>query len=235
MIEKDKIADCTTCANMNCFIKKNYEQDAYEQIAANRFVIKCKKTHSFVLERAPVQGIYFVYAGSVKITKSGYNGKEQILRLASDGEVVGLRGYNQNKVYNIGCTTLEETTLCYFPNKFFTQELKTNNRLSYEFMLIYADQLEKSEERVKKFAQMTVREKVIDSLLYIYDNFNQNEEGLNLKLSRSDLANLAGTNSEQVIRVLMSLKETEVIKCEGKNIFISNLASLRTEIQYYNY
>ena len=102
-------------------------------------------------------------------------------------------------------------------------------------MLLYAEELDKTEERVKKFAQMTVREKVVDSLLLIYDRFGQDDEGLKLVLSRTDIANLAGTNSEQVIRVLMTLKNEGVINCEGKHIYLAKIDVLRKEIQEYNY
>ncbi|MFM7023387.1 MAG: Crp/Fnr family transcriptional regulator [Flavobacteriales bacterium] len=234
-MKKEEVGDCISCKNLNCFIKMHYNPQELEAVVANRFVIECKKSQSFIIERAPVQGIYFIYSGAVKVTKSGYNGKEQIVRLTGDGDVIGLRGYNRRKVYPIACTALEPTTLCYFSNKFFTQELQTNNKLSYEMMLLYAEELDKTEERVKKFAQMTVREKVVDSLLLMYDRFGQDEDGIKLVLSRTDIANLAGTNSEQVIRVLMTLKNEGVINCEGKHIFLVKADALRKEIQEYNY
>jgi len=234
-MKKEEVGNCVSCENHSCLIKKNYESNKYSSVLSNRMIIECKKSQSFIIEGAPIHGMYFIYSGKVKITKSGYNGKEQILRLTGDGDIIGVRGYSNRKVYPIAATALEPTTLCYFPNKFFTSELRTHGTLAYELMLFYAEELDKTEERVKKFAQMTVREKVVDSLLSMYDRFGQDEEGLKLILSRTDIANLAGTNSEQVIRVLMTLKNEDVIHCEGKHILLVNIAALRKEIQEYNY
>ncbi|MCX6181984.1 MAG: Crp/Fnr family transcriptional regulator [Bacteroidetes bacterium] len=234
-MKKEEVGNCVTCENHSCLMKKNYAANQYETAIANRMVIECKKSQSFIIEGAPIHGMYFVYSGKAKITKSGYNGKEQILRLTGDGDIIGIRGYSNRKVYPIAATALEPTTLCYFPNKFFTNELQVNSALTYDLMVFYAEELDKTEERVKKFAQMTVREKVVDSLLSIYDRFGQNSEGLNLVLSRTDIANLAGTNSEQVIRVLMTLKNEKVINCEGKNILLTKIDALRKEIQEYHY
>jgi CRP-like cAMP-binding protein len=234
-MKKEEVGNCVSCENLSCLMKRNYAADNYATAIANRMVIECKKSQSFIIEGAPIHGMYFVYSGKTKITKSGYNGKEQILRLTGDGDIIGIRGYSSRKVYPIAATALEPTTLCYFPNKFFTNELQTNSNLTYDLMVFFAEELDKTEERVKKFAQMTVREKVVDSLLSIYDRFGQDEEGLKLVLSRTDIANLAGTNSEQVIRVLMTLKNEGVINCEGKHILLKKLDALRKEIQEYNY
>ena len=52
MVDKKSKGDCITCGNINCFIKKNYDQKSYPEVVANRFVIECKKSQSFILERA---------------------------------------------------------------------------------------------------------------------------------------------------------------------------------------
>ena len=227
--------DCFSCQNLSCFIKKNYDQNSYANVVENRFVIECKKSQSFIMEGAPVQGIYFVYSGKAKVTRTGSNGKEQVIRLAADGDIIGHRGYNRGTVYPIAATALENTTLCYFHHKYFTQELQTHNTLTYDLMLFYADELDKSEARAKKYAQMSVREKVIDTLLDILDRFGQDKVGLKFVLSRTELANVAGTKSEQLIRTLTSLKNEGIIICEGKNIFIAKIDALREEIAKYNF
>ena len=229
------MGDCVSCGNLTCFIKKNYNQDTYSKVVENRFLIECKKSQSFIIEGAPVQGIYFVYKGKAKVTRNGYDGKEHVIRLATDGDIIGHRGYNRGTVYPIAATALEQTTLCYFPNLFFTNELKSNNLLTYDLMLFYADELDKSEAKSKKYAQMNVREKVIDTLLNIYDRFGQTEKGLNFVLSRTELANVAETKSEQAIRVLTALKNEELIKCETKDIFLSKIDLLRNEIKKYTF
>jgi len=227
--------DCFSCQNLSCFMKKNYDQDSYAKVVENRFVIECKKSQSFIMEGAPVQGIYFVYSGKAKVTRTGSNGKEQVIRLASDGDIIGHRGYNRGTVYPIAATALENTTLCYFHHKYFTQELQTHNTLTYDLMLFYADELDKSEARAKKYAQMNVREKVIDTLLNLLDRFGQDKVGLKFVLSRTELANVAGTKSEQLIRTLTSLKNEGILICEGKNIFIAKIDALREEIAKYNF
>ncbi len=228
------MGDCFSCQNSNCFMKKNYDAHSYGEVVKNRFLLDCKKGQSFIIEGSPVQGIYFVYSGRAKVTRTGSNGKEQVIRLATDGDIIGHRGFNRGTVYPIAATALENTKLCYFHNKYFTEELQTHSTLTYDMMLFYADELDKSEARSKKYAQMSVREKVIDTLLDIYDRFGQDSKGLTFVLSRTELANVAGTKSEQTIRVLTALKNEGLIQCESKYIFMLNTVALRAEIEKFN-
>ena len=114
--------------------------------------------------------------------------------------------------------------------------LHTIPSLTYEFMLFYAEELNRSETKVKTIAQMTVREKVIDSLLYIHRKFKENPKGfINIQLSRKEIADFAGTTEEQVIRTISSLKKDKLIQTQGKKINISDLTNLRKEISEHNY
>ena len=101
-------------------------------------------------------------------------------------------------------------------------------------MTFYAEELNRSETKVKKLAQMTVREKVIDTLLYIHRKFGQSKF-LNITLSRSELSDYAGTTQEQVTRVLTSLKKEGLIQTNKKSIGINDVILLRKEIANHHY
>lgn len=98
-------------------------------------------------------------------------------------------------------------------------------------MKFYADELNRSENKVRKFAQMTVREKVIDAFLYILRKFGHDEDGFfRINLSRKEIADFAGTTDEQVIRVISSLKKEGVLKAKGKQLGIVEIEVIKKEI-----
>lgn len=83
---------------------------------------------------------------------------------------------------------------------------------------------------------MTVREKVIDTLLYMYRKFGANSKGfIDIQLSRKEIADFAGTTEEQVIRTISSLKKDNLVTSVGKKIKIIDLTILRKEISEHNY
>ncbi|AOW20357.1 Crp/Fnr family transcriptional regulator [Urechidicola croceus] len=217
---------------INNNVSKNYLFEIQDSIT----IIQCKKGQQFVMEGAPVNGLFFICKGRAKVLKTGIYGKEQILRFVKEGEIVGHRGFGTRKKYGISAVALEDIVLCNFSNEVLEKMLKEIPTLTYNLMLFYAEELNKSENKVKAFAQMTVKEKVIDTLIYLHRKFGQNPKGyLNLVLSRKEIADFAGTSDEQVIRILSTLKKENQIFTSGKRIGISNIDLLKKEISEHNY
>lgn len=198
--------------------------------------IKCKKGQQFMMEGAPVNGLFFIISGKAKVLKTGIFGKEQILRFVGEGEMIGYRGFGTHDTYGIGAVALEDSLLCHFSNTLLEELFLQVPKLTYAFMLFYAQELNRSENKVKALAQMTVREKVIDTLLYMHRKFGVNQKGyLKLKLSRREIADFAGTTDEQVIRILSALKKESKLRMMGKQIAIVDVSILKKEISEHNY
>lgn len=228
---KDDIANCVTCANENCFIKKHIHLEQMKQYLDKKRSFLCKKSQQFIIEGAPTQGLYFIYKGKVKTVKSGINGREQIVRLTKNGDTLGFRGFGTSKRYLIGAYALENTVLCNFSNDDMLEILHTIPEFTFDLMLFYAEELNKSENNIRKIAHMNVRERVIDTLLYIHRKFGQVNGVIALDLSRKEIADFAGTTDEQVIRVISSLKKEDLIKTVGKKIGLLQVDKLSAEIR----
>ncbi len=228
-------SECALCPNEQCIIKKNHHLSEMVEYIDRKHRLTCKKSQNFIIEGAPVHGLYFVKKGKVKVAKTGLNGKEQIVRLARDGEIIGHRGFGAGHFYQISAVALEDTDLCNFTTDTLNEMLHKIPSLTFDLMSFYAEELNRSETKVKKFAQMTVREKVIDALLYINRKFGQSKGFLNIQLSRKEIADFAGTNDEQVIRVISALKKEGLITSSGKKLGIKNVELLSKEISDHNF
>ena len=228
---------CNTCINNNCLIKKNLEHinGINLEIVNQKRAIATDKSKQFIMEGTSVNGLYFIHHGKIKVIKTGYNGKEQILRLSKDGEVIGHRGFGMGETYKIGATALEDTVLCHFSTELLKNILLSEPKVTFDFMHFYAEELNRSETKVKTMSQMTVREKVIDMLLYMFRKFGKKDGVIALEMSRRELADYAGTTDEQVIRILSSLKKEELIHTKSKQIQILNLDQLKKEISVHNF
>lgn len=232
---KEEKAICYSCANENCFIKKHLHLEKMAPYIFKKKRVVCKKTNQFITEGAPLQGLYFICEGKVKTVKTGINGREQIVRLTKNGDTIGFRGFGTSKRYLIGAYALEDTILCNFSNETMMEILQNVPEFTYALMLFYADELNKSENNIRKIAHMNVRERVIDLLLYIYKKFGQRNDLIEIELSRKEIADFAGTTEEQAIRILSSLKKEMLIKTTGKRIGILNVPKLRSEIMEHTY
>ncbi|WPR71485.1 Crp/Fnr family transcriptional regulator [Flavobacterium sp. NG2] len=232
---KEEFAICGSCINENCFIKKHIHLEQMKKFVEKKQSFLCKKSQQFIMEGAPIQGLYFIYKGKVKTVKTGINGKEQIVRFTTNGDTIGFRGFGTSKRYFIGAYAIEDTILCNFSNDDMLQILREVPELTFDMMLFYAEELHKSENNIRKLAQMNVRERVIDTLLYIHRKFGQNNTVIAIDLSRKEIADFAGTTEEQVIRVLSNLKKEDLIHTVGKRIGLTAVEKLKAEIKEHNY
>lgn len=232
---KEELPICYTCINENCFIKKHLHLEQMKQYVVRKQTFVCKKSNSFIKEGDPIKGLYFICSGKVKTIKTGINGREQIVRLTKNGDTVGFRGFGTSKRYLIGASALEDTVLCNFSNETMLEILQSIPEFTYALMLFYADELNKSENNIRKIAHMNVRERVIDLLLYIHRKFGQRNDLIDIELSRKEIADFAGTTEEQAIRVISTLKKEMLIKTVGKKIGILAVAQLRSEIMEHKY
>ena len=226
---------CYSCENSSCLIKKNIDTIDNSTFIENKKSLKCKKGQQFIIEGAPVNGLFFILEGTVKVFRTGINGREQIVRFAKEGEIIGHRGFGTEEYYSIGAIALKDTVLCYFSKDDLQDALIKNPKFSFDMMLFYANELNKSESKVKSISQMTVRERIIDTLLFIHRKFGELRGFLNLPLSRKEYADYAGTTEEQVIRVFSILKKEGLIFAKGKKIGIPNIQELKNEISEHNF
>lgn len=227
--------ECSVCNNEKCLIKKHSNSEAIQSYLELKNKFRCNKGQQFILEGAPVNGLYFIYSGDVKVYKHTASMDAQIIRFIKEGEIVGHRGFGTNYVYDISASALSDTVLCNFSTDVLIEMLHKEPPLMFDFMLFYADQLQKSEANAKRFAQMTVREKVMNGLLFIYRKFGQSEGFINIVLSRKDIADFAGTSTVQVIREISTLKKEGLLSVSGKKLGITNVSKFEAELSDTHY
>lgn len=211
-----KCQGCTT----DCVIKKLGDFHFLNQIEDQKSSIRCKKNQHVFTEGADVSHIMFLYSGMVKVYKPGRQNKIQILRFSKSGDMLGHRGLN-TPTFPVSAVTIEDSVICRFPRDYFFQLIQNNNELAVKVMLLFADELTRSETRERNLAHLNVRGKVADALIYLKQTFGTDEQNLlHVSLSRQDIAEYAGTTKEQVSKVLSDLDHEKVLNVNSKRIQI---------------
>lgn len=230
----DKKIACGDCLNANCFIKQYCSPDWQEKLSEAKYQFTQKQGQYIFIEGNPVFGIYFIREGKVKITASGNRNKEQIVRLAKDGHILGHRGLGGD-FYPISAVSMEDSSLCFFENKILYDALMTNPRFTYGMMLFYSQELRKAEIRMKHLTQMNVREKTADALLFIREAFGLSPESktLNVTISREEISDIAGTSVGQIIHNLSDFEKEKIIAKLGKKIQLLDEKKLGAIVMTY--
>lgn len=196
-------------------------------LAAHRQHLTFKKGELLFREGEPVNGIYFVNAGKVKVHKHWGEGKELIVRFARDGDIVGHRGVGSEMVYPVSATALEAVNICFIDMTFFQATLKVNHDFLQALMMFYATELQESEKNMRNLVHMPVKGRIAHALLNLQRKFGVNEEGyINMTLSRQDIASYTGTTYETAFRIMSDLIQENIIALSGKSIAVKDAARL---------
>jgi CRP/FNR family transcriptional regulator, anaerobic regulatory protein len=218
--------NCITCNN-SCLVKEVSDSRLLEEIQSQKIVGRYKEGQEIIFEGMQVHDIKFIYSGKVKVYKRGDYGKIQILRFGKNGNILGHRGINLD-VHPISANAIEDTIVCMLPRQFFLNLLMLNNTLTYRLLMHFADELLHSETKERNLAQMSVREKIADALLYLKKQFGLDNDGnLDICLSRQDIADLAGTTKEQVSKMLSEFRQDSIIGLDKKKITIPDCKRLK--------
>jgi CRP/FNR family transcriptional regulator len=173
-------------------------------------------------------GVFCVNYGKIKLSKLGDDGKEQILRLVKAGDLLGYRSLLGEDKYFASAVVMEDAGVCFIPKHLFMGILQKDGVLSMEIMKLLSDDLKKADQHFTHMAQKPVRERLAEALLFIKETYGYEADGktLNLKITREELANLVGTATETVIRLLSDFKHDNLVLLEGKKILIQDLPGL---------
>ena len=226
--------ECPGCPNKKCFVQSHCTSEWVQIINRSKEQSVYQKGQQLFREGDRVSGVFFIQHGKVKVVTNGLNGKEQIVRLASDAYIIG-HCASEGERYPIGAIALEESTVCFLSNELLKSAYLENPEFTLAFMYYYSAELRKMESRLKYVAQMSIREKVVEALLYIYDIFGADETDhtLNVTMSRQELADLVGTNAEQVTRQLSLFQNENIISKQGKDLQMLRVDLLRKMVDSY--
>jgi CRP/FNR family transcriptional regulator, polysaccharide utilization system transcription regulator len=181
-----------------------------------------KKGETIFDEGAYPHGLYCINSGKVKVTQTGAEGREHIVHLCKDGDVMGYRAILSGDKYSCTAVALENSSICFIPTKVFTGMVEKEPKLAFKIIHLFSDELKIAERNITDIAQKSVKERLAQGLLLLKESYGFQQDGttLDVSMTREDIANIVGTSRETVIRLLFEIDKEGTIALEGKKIKI---------------
>ena len=222
------MSKCEQCIVREFSSLKALKKDELLKIADCKTSFTIKKGDTIFSEGEQVNGIFCIKDGVCKLSKLSQNGKEQIIKLVTKGELLGQRSMISDEAVNLSAVALEDMEVCYIPKTDVMGFFDTNNEFSMNVMKNICGDLKESETHTISMAQKTVKERLAETLVYLESTFGKNEDGsLHIQLTREELAGMIGTATESCIRLLSDFKKLGLIDLSGKKITILELNKLK--------
>ncbi len=174
------------------------------------------------------KGLFCVYSGKMKVAQLGDDGKEQIVHLIHDGNVMGHRAILGNDQYSCSSVAMEDSQVCFIPKDAFERMLQNNAKLALKIAHLLSDELKDLEKKVTHSVQHSVKSRLAESILELIKNYGYLADGetIDVKVTREDLANMAGTSRETATRYLYEFQQDGAIELHKKQIKIVNAKML---------
>ncbi|MFO7852048.1 MAG: Crp/Fnr family transcriptional regulator [Bacteroidota bacterium] len=174
-------------------------------------------------------GVYCLNSGKVKLYKVDNEGREQIIRFVTPGELFGYSSIIGSRHYLITAEAIEDSVICFIDNNLFSSLTVKYPEINKILIASLGSMLNDAEDKIISLARKQVRERLAEALLTLCKKFNT-ESCVNnniLKLSREDLANIVGSATETIIRLLSEFREEEIIAIKGRMIILKDTKKLK--------
>lgn len=218
--------ECLNCKHTNfslCFLDLD-DKITFSEAKKN---ITLKKGDIIFKEKNFPSGVYAINSGKVKISKVGEEGKEQIVRFAKGGDLIGYRTVLCEDQYQATATALSDVKLCHIPTKNFLDTLKNNFRFNNYILKKLSTDLKKAEKKILSISQKSVKQRIAETLVLLHHEFGSKKNlSLDVKLSRKEIGNIAGATIETTIRTLSEFKKDKIIQYDGKDIIVNDISKL---------
>jgi len=202
--------------------------DELEYINQKKTCGKYEKGMILYDEGSRINGFYCICSGIIKVYKTGVEGKDQIIRFAKKGDIIGYRSVISGEP---ACTTakvLENAVICFVYASDLYSLLRKNAEFGIEMLQLACTELGEANNFITDVAQKSVRERLAEVLLSLREDFGLDDDNvLQIHLTREELANLIGTATESVIRLLSEFKNDQLVGLQGRKIKILDEARLK--------
>ena len=160
--------------------------------------------------------LYRIISGAIKSIQINDVGKDLISNIYGPGDFVGLVSLIQNREYHESAICTEDTEVLMIPAADFRKLLFNDRDFNAKFLGILADYVGQVERQLVDQAYSSVRKKVANALSTLANKSNS----LTMSASREDLAGMAGTSRESVIRTISDFKSEGLVDINGGQIII---------------
>lgn len=208
---------------LNQLSMENSGENALQSMVEHRSTNIYKKKQVIYSEGNHPLQLYYVLRGKVKTYKSNEDGKDLVTDLYSAGDFLGHIALLQGGVYKETAEAIDECELALVPKKEFEELLNNNKEVAQKFIKLLAKNITEKESHLLNLAYNSLRKKVADALVLLKKKYQGvTDDKFSIDISRENLATIAGTATESLIRTLSDFKSEKIIEIKDGYITITN-------------
>ena len=181
------------------------------------------KGSMIILEEEYGDVVFLVKKGTVKITRVNDEGKEVILSLMGENDMVGEMSVIDGESRSANVLAQENCELYAIRSEDFLSLLKENFEISFSLMGELASRIRKSDQHIEALSLSDAEHRIGVSILNLAEELGVIVKGKvtidNLPFQQ-DIANMSGTSRETVSRILKLFEDRNMLVKKGHKLMI---------------
>ncbi len=227
-MDSSKSYECKGCKVGLTNVFSHLTLEELDKVSIQKHCKTYKPGETIYRQTSYLSGFFCIEKGIVKIYKTGPKGRPQVIRFAKKGDIIGYRSVLSKEAACTSAIALTETLACQVSSNVLFDLIYHNASFSMEVMKMACDELGEANDYIMDLAQKTVKERLAEILIKLCEGFGIDDNNfLQIPLTREDLAGMVGTATESLIRQLADLKKDDFIELKGRKIKILNIAGLK--------
>lgn len=224
MPNKEKFTGCTI-SSPHCQCFEMLTKDEQELIESKSVYVKFKAGETLCKQGSLSSHIMFIEKGLVKVFIEN-NQNSLVLKLVTDGNLLGLSSLkDEANVFPYSAMAYTETSVKQIDINIFKQIIQSNSAFAKSIIEMLVSNSETIHGRFFCLVHKQSYGRIADILLCMSNRIFKSNEFI-IPISRKDLAELTGMNSETVIRILKKFQEDGLISIVGKSFIIKDYERL---------
>lgn len=233
--QESQIPLCAKCSFESEGIFKNLTLEETDILNFEKDFRQYKRSDILYQEGNRISGFFCINSGIIKVFKTGFDGKEQIIRFARRGDIIAYRSVLSNELACTSAKVIEDCQVCFIPSEILISFIKTNSTFALDLIRLACHELGEANSFITDIAQKTVRERLAEILILLVNDFGLDSDNyLKISLTREELANIVGTATESVIRLLSEFKSDKLVELNGRKIKILDTRGLEKISNLYS-
>lgn len=211
------------------FLSKEEQETLLKELVQDARVKTYKKKQPIYQQDDTPLYLYYIISGKVRSFLHYLDGRELSTDIHTENNFFGYESLLLQESYNDNAEALEETNVALINKDRFFELLYRKPGIANTFIRLLSGNIRGREDQLLGFAYDSVRKRVANALVHVAEKFvSGGENECLIRVSRDDLAALAGTANETISRMLSDFKDERLISKEGNAIRILSLSKLRT-------
>ncbi|MFC0558456.1 Crp/Fnr family transcriptional regulator [Halalkalibacter alkalisediminis] len=196
--------------------------------------LRTYSARSFVfMQGEPLDRVFFIHSGKVKIHKTDLSGKEQIVSILEAGDMFPHAGFFRKGNFPAHAEILETSELIVIPVGQFESILLRYPELCIKMFKVLGEKIVDLQNRLEEKILRDTYEQIVMLFLRLCKSNGEQVDGkyrLTTHFTNRELANMIGTSRETINRTINRLRKKELIDTDEEGYFLISLKKLQDEI-----